>query len=86
VVRGTFLRHVCADMRRAEDEIRDSHLDWTIIRPPSLKDKRASGNYRTSIDRNLPHCFTISRADLAACMLTLLENPAAVHRHVCVAN
>ena len=34
LVRRTFLRHVCADMRRAEDEIHDSNLDWTIMRPP----------------------------------------------------
>jgi putative NADH-flavin reductase len=86
LVRGTFLRHVCADMRGAEDEIRASSLDWTIFRPPSLTDKAAKGTYRTAIDRNLPHCFSISRADLATCMLTLLDDPATVHRHVCIAN
>jgi putative NADH-flavin reductase len=86
LVRGTFLRHVCADMRAAEDEIHASHLDWTIFRPPSLTDKAAKGTYRTALDRGLPHSFTISRADLAACMLTLLDDPAAVHRHVCIAN
>jgi len=86
VARRTFLRHICADMRRGEDEIRASHLDWTIFRPPSLTDKAARGTYRTAIDRNLPHGFTISRADLAACMLTLLDDPATVHKHVCVAN
>jgi putative NADH-flavin reductase len=86
LVRRTFLRHVCADMRRAEDEIRDSNLDWTIMRPPSLNDKAAKGTYRTGIGRNLPHGFTISRADLAACMLTLLDDPATVHRHVAIAN
>src|SRR5436190_12082405 len=72
IARRTFLRHVCADMRIGEDEIRDSNLDWTIFRPPSLTGKPATGTYRTAIDRNLPHGFTISRADLAACMLTLL--------------
>src|SRR5947209_6365321 len=36
LARRTFLRHVCADMRRGEQEIRDSDLDWTIFRPPSL--------------------------------------------------
>jgi putative NADH-flavin reductase len=86
VARRTFLRHVCADMRRAEDEIRASNLDWTIFRPPSLTSKPASGTYRTAIDRNLPHGFTISRADLAACMLTLLDDPSAVHRHIAIAN
>ena len=86
LVRRTFLRHVCADFRGAEDEIHASDLDWTIFRPPSLTGKPARGTYRTAIDRNLPHCFSISRADLAACMLTLLDDPATVHRHVCVAD
>jgi putative NADH-flavin reductase len=86
IARRTFLRHVCADMRRAEDEIRQSNLDWTIFRPPALTGKAATGTYRTAIDRNLPHGFKVSRADLAACMLTLLDDPATVHKHVSIAN
>jgi putative NADH-flavin reductase len=86
LVRRTFLRYVCADFRGAEDEIHTSGLDWTIFRPPSLTNKAAKGTYRTAIDRNLPHCFSISRADLADCMLTQLDAPATVHRHVCIAN
>jgi putative NADH-flavin reductase len=86
LARRTFLRHVCADMRRAENEVHDSNLDWTIMRPPSLTGKPARGTYRTATDRNLPRGFSISRADLAACMLTLLDNPATVHRHVAIAN
>jgi len=86
VVRRTFLRHVCADMRRGEEQIQESDLDWTIFRPPALTSKAARGTYRTAIDRNLPHGFTISRADLASCMLALLDDPAIVHRHVAVAS
>ena len=86
LARRTFLRHVCADMRLGEDEIRDSNLNWTIFRPPSLTGKPAKGTYRTAIDRNLPHGFSVSRADLAACMLKLLDDPATVHRHVAIAD
>jgi putative NADH-flavin reductase len=86
VARRTFLRHVCADMRRGEAEIRASNLDWTIFRPPALTGKATTGTYRTAIDRNLPHGFSVSRAALAACMLTLLGDPATVHRHVAIAN
>ena len=85
LARRTFLRHVCSDFRGTEDEIGASGLDWTTFRPPSLTDKAARGTYRTAIDRNLPRCFSISRADLAACMLRLLDDPATVHRHVCAA-
>ena len=86
VARRTFLRHVCADMRAGEEEIRRSGLDWTILRPPALTAKAATGTYRTAIDRNLPHGFQVSRADLAACMLAVLDDPATVHRHVAIAN
>jgi putative NADH-flavin reductase len=86
VARRTFLRHVCADMRVGEDEIRASDLDWTIIRPPALTAKPATGTYRTTIDRNLPHGFTVSRADLAACLLATLADPATIHRHVAIAS
>ncbi len=86
VARRTFLRHVAADMRAGEDEIRRSDLDWTIVRPPALNDKAGTGTYRTAIDRNLPHGFSVSRADLAACMLRLLDDPAVVRRHVAIAS
>jgi putative NADH-flavin reductase len=77
VARRTFLRHVCADMRHGEDE---------IFRPPALNGKAATGAYRTATDRNLPRGFTVSRADLAACMLAALGDPATVHRHVAIAS
>jgi putative NADH-flavin reductase len=86
LVRGTRLRHVCADMRRAEAVVSQSHLDWTIMRPPALTGQPAAGTYRTALDRNLPRGFTISRADLAACMLALLGDAATIRRHVSIAN
>jgi putative NADH-flavin reductase len=86
VARRTFLRHVCADMRGGEEAIRQSGLDWTILRPPALTSKVATGRYRTAIDANLPHGFSVSRADLAACILGLLDDPKVVGRHVGIAN
>lgn len=84
LVRGTRLRYVCADMRRAEEEVRRSGLDWTIMRPPRLTGQPPAGHYRTAIDRNLRREYAISRDDLAACMLGLLDDPASVHKHVTV--
>jgi putative NADH-flavin reductase len=85
VARRTFLRNTTADFAATEAEIRASDLDWTIFRPPSLDNKPASGAYRVAVDRGLPHCFTISRADLAACMLAALDDPATIGRHICCA-
>jgi putative NADH-flavin reductase len=85
VARRTFLRHVCADMRRAEAEIAGTDLDWTIVRPPALTDGPATGRCRTAVGRNLPRGLRVSRADLAASMLTMVGDVAVVRRHVAVA-
>jgi putative NADH-flavin reductase len=85
LARRTFLRNVCADMRRAEAEIVRTDLDWTIVRPPALTNGPATGNYRTAAQRDLPRGFRLSRADLAAYMLSLIGDVAAVRRHVAVA-
>jgi len=86
LARRTFLRHVCADMRAGEEEIRRSSLDWTIVRPPALTGKPASGACRMGVDRSVPHAVSISRGDLAAAVLSLLDDPAALRRHVFVAS
>jgi putative NADH-flavin reductase len=79
------LRHVAADMRRAEALVRASDLDWTIMRPPTLSAKPARGGYRTAVDRNLPRGLTLSRADLAGLMLELIGDPSSVHHAICAA-
>ena len=85
VARRTFLRHVCADMRQAEADIAGTDLDWTIVRPPALTGGPATGRYRTAFDRGLARGIRVSRADLAACMLSLIDDVAAVRRHIAVA-
>jgi putative NADH-flavin reductase len=63
-----------------EDDLRCRDLDWTAVRPPRLTNGPMTGRYRTALDRNLPHGLTISRADLADAMLTLLNQPETI-RH-----
>jgi putative NADH-flavin reductase len=86
LARATFLRHVCADMRCAEDQVRQSGLRWTIMRPPRLTGRPPTGRYRSAIDSNLRRGYTISQADLAASMLALIDDQRVVHRHVAVAD
>lgn len=81
-----LLRHVLADFRHAEAEVHASDLDWTILRPPRLTDRAARGRWRTAIDRNVPRGITLSRADLAAYLLTAVDDASTVHRHVFIAN
>lgn len=81
-----ILKNVCADMRRAEEHVHASQLDWTIVRPPRLTPKPGSGKYRIAIDRNVAHGFTLPRADLARCILTLVNDPDTSGKHVFVAS
>ena len=77
-----LLRPVYADMATMEDEIRQSGLDWTIVRPPRLTDKPPTGRYRTAFNRSVRRGYTISRADLADAIVKLLDDPRAIHAAV----
>jgi putative NADH-flavin reductase len=85
VILESLMKDAFNDMRRCEEEVRGAALDWTIVRPPQLVDKAATGRYRTATDINLRGGRKIARADLAACMLGLVADDASVHHHVSVA-
>jgi len=46
VIVPVFLRHAFADHERQEAVVKESTLDWTIVRPPHLKDGLHTGTYR----------------------------------------
>ena len=81
-----LLRHTWADMRRMEDLVRATELDWTIIRPPMLTGGARTGTYRTAFDRDVRGGIRVSRADLADAILRCLADPAFVHATVSIAN
>ncbi|GLY82753.1 NAD(P)-dependent oxidoreductase [Actinoallomurus iriomotensis] len=85
LILGPLLKNAFEDMRACEREVRDSALEWTLVRPPRLLDKEATGRYRTATDVNLRGGRTISRADLAACMLGVVGDDGSVRHHVSVA-
>jgi putative NADH-flavin reductase len=82
---STLLRDLYADLAEMEDEIRHSTTDWTVIRPPKLVNKPLTGIYQTVLDGNVPRGYTISRADVAHAMLTMLNDPATRGRAVGIA-
>ena len=86
LARATQLRHVCADMRQAETEVQDSQLDWTIMRPPRLTDRPATGRYRTAVDRNLPRGYSLPRARPGRVHSGRAQRPGATGRHIGIAN
>ncbi|MCG5219558.1 NAD(P)H-binding protein [Streptosporangium soli] len=66
------LRRPYADILRMEDIVRDSGLGWTIVLPPRLTDGSHTGRYRALAGRNILGALSMSRADLAGVMLTLV--------------
>jgi putative NADH-flavin reductase len=82
----TILRGHYADLAMLEDVLRESGLDWTIVRPPRLTDKPLTGTYRTAYGQNLPRGFMISRADVGHLMLRVLDEPETIRQVIGVAN
>jgi putative NADH-flavin reductase len=85
VARAAFREHY-ADLARMEDILRESGLDWTIVRPPKLTDKPLTGTYRTALGRNIRGGWAVSRADVAHCMLRTLDQPETIEQTVGVAD
>jgi putative NADH-flavin reductase len=80
-----FFGEMYTDMTRMEEVLRDSDLDFTIMRPPQLTNGRATGKYRTAINQHLPRARKISRADLAAAMLQVIPDRRTVRATVSLA-
>ncbi|TWB74965.1 putative NADH-flavin reductase [Nitrospirillum amazonense] len=64
-----LLRKVYADKNRQEAIVRDSGLDWVLVRPTILNNKPSRGGVRALTDLTGVHGGTISRADVAGFVL-----------------
>jgi putative NADH-flavin reductase len=71
-----ILKNMYTDLVRMENLVSASELDWTIVRPPQLTDKPRTGVYRWSINKHLPGCWSLSRADTADYLVTHLSDAA----------
>ncbi len=80
------LRKPYADLALMEDILRDSGLDWTVIRPPRLIDKSLTGTYRTAYGQNVRGGLLTSRANVAHLMLRELTQPEAIKQTVGIAS
>lgn len=75
-----FFPAVVRDASEMERILAESDLDWTIVRPPRLTDKPYSGKYRV-VEGHLPRFgFTISRADVADCLIRTVEKWSDVRK------
>jgi uncharacterized protein YbjT (DUF2867 family) len=82
IIQKTALRFTLADKETQEAAIRDSQLDWTIIRPSRLLDKGGPVHYLTwtgkQPDRKL--VWSINRAQVASLSLDSLEDDGSIHK------
>jgi uncharacterized protein YbjT (DUF2867 family) len=61
----------------AEEDLRARDLEWTILRPGGLTDDPPTGKVALGVPP-LPR-GQVSRADVAAVILTLLDEPGTSH-------
>jgi putative NADH-flavin reductase len=80
VVAPLLLRNVAADHEAKETIIRQSALEWVIVRPPRLTNGRRTGAYRSGEDIEAAHVIPrMSRADLAEFMLRQVSDDTYLH-------
>ncbi|MDT4960185.1 MAG: hypothetical protein QOD31_3984 [Pseudonocardiales bacterium] len=82
LVTATIGKTTYADMRRMENLVRSSDLEWTIMRPSGLFDAPAVTKYELHEDQ-APGIFT-SRADLAASLLEQVSDARFIRKAVAV--
>jgi putative NADH-flavin reductase len=78
--------NVYTDLAAMEDILRDSHLEWTVIRPPKLTDKPLTGRYRTAFGQNIRGGWSVPRADVAHLMLRVLDQPETINEAIGIAS
>jgi putative NADH-flavin reductase len=76
----TMLRSIYAQKQIADDHIRTSGLDWTVVYPVGLTHGAATGAYRVGEHLPMTGYPTVSRADVATFMLDAARGGEWVRR------
>ncbi len=83
----TFMKGLYDDKLVQEAAVRESGLEWVILRPVGLKNGSKTETYRFGESLKLKGLFPmISRADVADFMIKQLQSDANLHKMVLVAN
>ena len=79
---GFFLRPAFIDHINQENYVRQSKLDWTIVRPAAFTDgEHTGGQYRNGFSgTDITLKLKISRADVADFMLKQLKDNSNLHK------
>ena len=74
IIFKVFLRNIYADKSKADDQIRRSTLEWTLVYPVLITDTPGTGKYKVGEKLEMKGMPTISRADVAEFMLRQLND------------
>jgi len=85
VTKAVLRRHY-ADLAQMEDVLRESAMDWTVIRPPRLTNGPKRRRYRIAFGRNVRRGLSISRADVADFMLRTVDDPRTIKQVIGIAD
>ena len=77
------LKEAFLDMRRMEEIVRASSLDWTIVRPSNLSNQPPQGSYKLGTDYNI-ELTKIGRTDLAGFLLDTLSGNEYLNKAVSI--
>ncbi|WP_420630613.1 NAD(P)-dependent oxidoreductase [Candidatus Leptofilum sp.] len=80
----TVLRKAYEDKERQEQFVRESDLDWIIVRPGGLTNGPATGDYAFGLDPDIGG-RQVSRADVAAFVLQQLSDDTFLHQTPAIA-
>lgn len=80
------LKEVMADKEKQEVAVRESDCDWTIVRPATLTNKPARGNLKSGTDLRWSIISTATRADVAAYMVTILNDATTYKKAMTLRN
>ena len=75
-----LLENKYEDMRQMETAVRESDLQWMIVRPVRLTNGKRTGKYRVEANGDIENIGSISRADMADFMLKQLETEELWHK------
>jgi putative NADH-flavin reductase len=78
----TLLKNALADKDQQEEYIRNSGLDWVVVRPTGLTNGPRTGQYHAAERMRLGVGNRISRADVAEFMLGQLADDTWLHKFV----
>jgi putative NADH-flavin reductase len=70
-----LLRNNFSDMLRMEAVVKDSDVNWTIVRPPRLTNGKLTGKYRVAVKSYIRNPFIIGRCDLAHFIIKTITDP-----------